>query len=68
MRLSFELYLAGPIKCYYCFGEAANSSCSDPVSPRKGIGKSLEVIECEHGICLKWTHYWNSKLLYTEQK
>ena len=52
--------VAGPIKCYYCFGEADNSSCADPVNPRKDKG-SLEVIECEHGICLKWTSYWHSK-------
>lgn len=52
---------SGPIKCYYCFGEADNSSCADPVNPRKDKG-SLEVIECEHGICLKWTSYWHNKL------
>lgn len=53
---------SGPIKCYYCFGDADNSSCADPVNPRKEKGKTLEVIECEHGVCLKWTHYWNNKL------
>lgn len=53
---------SGPIKCFYCFGEAVNSSCADPVNPRTEKGKSLEVIECEHGVCLKWTHFWQNKL------
>ncbi|XP_052805115.1 protein quiver-like isoform X2 [Mya arenaria] len=51
-----------PIRCFYCFGPAQNSSCADPVDPREDKGKALEVIKCESGICLKWTHYYANQL------
>ncbi|KAH3705222.1 protein quiver-like [Dreissena polymorpha] len=51
-----------PIKCFYCFGLAENSSCADPVDPKVDKDKSLQVIECESGICLKWTHYYERQL------
>lgn len=46
-----------PISCYYCFGPAENSTCADPVNPKEDKGKTLTVIECDSGICLKWTHF-----------
>ena len=49
-----------PIRCFYCFGPANNSTCADPVDPREDKNKALQVIECESGICLKWTHVYNS--------
>lgn len=51
-----------PIKCFYCFGQAHNSTCADPVHPKEDKGKSLHVIECESGICLKWTHTYDNVL------
>ncbi|XP_060591511.1 protein quiver-like [Ruditapes philippinarum] len=51
-----------PISCYYCFGPAENSSCADPVNPKEDKGKTLTVIDCDNGICLKWTHYYGDVL------
>ncbi|KAL4228539.1 hypothetical protein ACF0H5_011589 [Mactra antiquata] len=51
-----------PIQCYYCFGPAVNSSCADPVFPKEDKGKTLVPIECQSGICLKWTRYYNNEL------
>ncbi|WAR04184.1 QVR-like protein [Mya arenaria] len=63
MRLGTgTLEVAQPIRCFYCFGPAENSTCADPVDPREDKGKTLEVIQCESGICLKWKHYYNSEL------
>ena len=53
-----------PIRCFYCFGPANNSTCADPVDPREDKNKALQVIECESGICLKWTHVYNSMFFY----
>lgn len=47
-----------PFKCFFCFGPAKNSSCSDPVIQPK----TLSVIECETGICLKWTLLYNNTM------
>ncbi|XP_045208055.2 protein quiver-like [Mercenaria mercenaria] len=51
-----------PISCYYCFGPAENSTCADPVNPKEDKGKTLTVIDCDNGICLKWTHYYKNVL------
>ncbi|KAK3596300.1 hypothetical protein CHS0354_009796 [Potamilus streckersoni] len=51
-----------PIKCYYCFAPAVNSTCADPISQKHEVRRGLEIIECDYGVCLKWTHYWNGKL------
>ncbi|WAR04186.1 hypothetical protein MAR_019555, partial [Mya arenaria] len=37
--------ISQPIRCFYCFGPAQNSSCADPVDPREDKGKALEVIK-----------------------
>ncbi|KAL5010265.1 hypothetical protein ScPMuIL_012570 [Solemya velum] len=49
-----------PIKCYFCYGKAVNSTCADPMNVKTNT--HLVIHECPHGVCVKWTRYKNHEL------
>ncbi|KAL3835950.1 hypothetical protein ACJMK2_021409, partial [Sinanodonta woodiana] len=51
-----------PIKCYSCFAPARNNLCADPVKAEFDVLQGMNIIQCDYGVCLKWTYYRNGTL------